>query len=137
MSSIEEKWAANEVKVALIKKFPGLFLAWNELSGRTVKKVMPLKDQKAVILALEDGGFTVAQNLDPAAYQILEGIEALRPDLQARVSEAYRALDEAIRTEKELARRARLEKIVGAIKANISEMPELKEEISRILRELS
>ncbi len=136
MSVIEEKWAANEEKVAFIKKFPGLFLAWLDASGKKIRKAIPLKDGVGTVLSMEDGSFTVAGKIDPTAHQILEGIQKLRPELESRYREAYRVLDQKVALDQEMTRRARLEKILGAIQNNMSELPELKEEIMKLLEKL-
>jgi hypothetical protein len=136
MSSIEQKWAANEVKTAFIKSFPGLFLSWSQCTGKRVDKIIPLKDGTGFVLSMEDGTFTVAGKIDPTIHQILEGIQALRPDLESRFLQAYRDLDEKIAQDKEMTRKARLEKILGAIQNNLAELPELKEEIAKLLKRL-
>lgn len=137
MSSIEQKWAANEVKTAFIKSFPGLFLSWSQCTGKRIVKIVPLRDGIGSVLLMEDGTFTVAGRIDPTIHQILEGIQALRPELESRFLQAYRDLDEKIALEKEMTRKARLEKILGAIQNNMAELPELKEEISKLLKRLS
>lgn len=136
MSSIQEKWAANEEKVAYVKQFPGLFLDWAESVGFKVKKVIPLSDRTGAVLSMSDGSFTVVQAIDPTVHQILEAIQALRPELETRYSEAYRTLDQKVARDRELARKARMEKILGAIRNNVSEIPELKGEIKELLEHL-
>jgi hypothetical protein len=136
MSTIEEKWAANEEKAAFIKTFPGLFLGWPEAVGRKIKKVVPLKDGLDAVLLMEDATFTVASKIDPAIHQIYEGIQAIRPELESRLSEAYHLLDKKVFKEKEMTRKARLEKILGAIRNNMAEIPELKEEIEKLIQGL-
>lgn len=134
MSSIEQKWAANEEKTAFIKTFPGLFLTWSKSIGKKVIKVIPLKDGTGSVLMMEDGAFTVAGRIDPTIHQIFEGIQSLRPELVSRFVQAYRELDEKVALDKEMTRKARLEKILGAIQNNMAEIPELKEEISKFLK---
>ncbi len=136
MSSIEQKWAANDEKTAFIKSFPGLFLSWSECLGKKVKEVVPLKDGAGAALMMEDGTFTVAPKADPTIHQILEAIRSLRPELESRLPEAYRKLDEKVALDKEMTRKARLEKILGAIQNNMAEIPELKEEITKLIRRL-
>jgi len=136
MSSIEQKWAANEEKTAFIKSFPGLFLDWSGCLGKKVKKAVPLKDGVGVALMMEDGAFTVAPKIDPPIHQMHEAIQSLRPELESRLPEAYRKLDEKAALDKEMTRQARLEKILGAIRNNMAEIPELKEEISKLMRQL-
>jgi hypothetical protein len=134
MSSIEQKWAANNEKTAFIKHFPGLLLNWPECLGKKVKKVVPLKDGVGVALMMEDGAFTVAPKIDPPIHQIYEAIQSFRPELESRLPEAYRTLDEKAAIDEEMTRKARLENILGAIRNNMAEMPELKEEIAKLMR---
>lgn len=136
MSSIEEKWAANDQKTAFIKVFPGLFLTWSDAPGKRINKVVSLKDGGGAVLLMEDGTFTVASKIDPTIHQIYEGIQTLRPELESRLSEAYRNLDKKVLQDKEMTRKARLEKILGAIQNNLAEIPELKEEIEKLIRSL-
>jgi len=136
MSSIEEKWAANQEKTAWIMSFPGLVRNWSECEGKRVKKTLPLKDGTGQVVMMDDGTFTVAARLDPTTHQILEGIQSLRPELESRLIEAYRKLDEKVEREKEMTRKARMEKILGAIRNNMSELPELKKEILDLIRRL-
>jgi hypothetical protein len=136
MSSIEEKWAANEEKTAAIKSFPGLFLNWSECLGKKIKKVVPLADGTGAALMMEDGNFTVAQKIDPTTHQILEVIQSFRPELESSLPEAYRKLDEKVALDKEMTRKARMEKILGAIRNNMAEIPELKEEITKLIKQL-
>jgi len=136
MSTIEQKWAANEEKTALIKSFPGLFLSWPKALDKKIIKIVPLKEKSGAVLMMEDGTFTVAPNIDPTTHQILEAIQSLRPELESRLSEVYGKLDEKVAKDKEMARRARMEKILGAIQNNMAEMPELKEEIGKLIRRL-
>jgi hypothetical protein len=136
MSSIKQKWAANEEKTAFIKSFPGLFLSWSECLGKKIKKVVSLKDGTGAALMMEDGSFTVAPKIDPIIHQILEVIQSLRPELASSRPEAYRKLDEKVAQDKEMTRKARLEKILGAIRNNLTEIPELKEEITKLISQL-
>ena len=136
MTSIEEKWAANDRKTAFIKTFPGLFLSWPEALGKKIKKVSPLKEGAGVVLMMEDETFTVVSKIDPAIHQIYEGILSLRPELEPHLSEAYRKLDEKVMEDKEMTRKARLEKILGAIRNNMAEIPELIEEVEKLVKEL-
>jgi len=136
-SSIEQKWAANEEKTAFIKTFPGLFFSWTESVGRKIKKVVPLKDGTGSVLLMEDTTFTVVSKIDPTIHQIYEGIQSLRPELESRLPEAYRNLDKKVFQDKEMSRKARLEKILGAIRNNMAEIPELKEEIEKLVRKQS
>ena len=41
----DEKWKANMEKVAYIKTFPALLHHWEQLAGKTIEAVTPLKSK--------------------------------------------------------------------------------------------
>jgi hypothetical protein len=74
--------------------------------------------------------------VEPAPADILRVLAVLRPLLEEHYREAYAQLDELAATDAELARQARMSNILGAIRNNIAQMPELYEQIPRLLDEL-
>jgi len=105
-------------------------------SNKEIAKVFPLKSGTGTVLAMEDGTFAVTSKIEPVIHEIYDAIQLLRPEMESIRPEAYRILDEKVALDKEMARKARLEKILGAIRNNISELPELKEEISKLMKQL-
>ena len=131
---VEEKWKANQEKVAYMKQFPGLTLSWNEIQGKTVEAVAPLPAKAgAAVLVFSDGSFTVAPALAPEPWELGEGLTAARRELEPKHREAYATYDRLVRQDKEALRAARLEKILGAIQNNLEQIPELKDRLRRLV----
>jgi hypothetical protein len=131
---VEAKWKANQAKVAFIKQFPGLTLAWTEMQGKTIEAVAPLQSKSgAAVLVFSDGSFTVAPPLAPQPWELTEGLTAARAMLEPKHPEAYVEYDRLARTDKEALRFARLEKILGAIENNLEQIPELKDRLRRLV----
>jgi hypothetical protein len=136
MSTIQEKWKANQAKVSHAKAFPGLLTSWESCAGKTILQAIPLEKRPGALLILSDHTFAVASRLDPLPGELLEGIRLAKPVLGAVYPEAYRELERWAETDRELTRRSRMENILGAIKNNISAIPELKKEITDLLSRL-
>lgn len=131
---VEEKWKANQEKVAYMKKFPGLTLAWNETQGKTVEAVAPLPAKAgAAVLVFSDGSFAVAPAPAPEPWDLGEGLAVARRHLEPKHPEAYAQYDRLVRQDKEALRAARLEKILGAIQNNLERIPELKDRLRRLV----
>jgi hypothetical protein len=132
--SPEEKWAANRAKVEFAMTFPGLIREWNDARGKTVDAVVDCGDARAVIFT--DGSFALipSRELDPAT--VVAVLAAARPRLEPVHPDAYAALDRLAARDRELARRARLENILGAIRHNATDIPELKDAVRRLAASL-
>ena len=137
MSTIEEKWQANQAKVAFVKQFPGLLTDWDRCQGKTIKRVMPLTKSQGAVLLMGDGTFTVVPKLSPDPVELQEGLATAKNELKDRYAQAYAELERLTARDRELTRRSRLEKILGAIQNNISDIPELKQELKKLLDRLS
>jgi hypothetical protein len=134
--AVEEKWKANQAKVAYMKRFPGLLTAWTELRGKTINAVTPLPSKAgAAVLVCSDGSFAVAPALAPEPWELKEALGCARPLLEPAHRAAYEEYDRLARTDQEALRAARLEKILGAIQNNVAQIPELKERLRRLVKE--
>lgn len=132
--AVEEKWKANQEKVAFMKRFPGLLGAWEHTRGKTIEAVKPLTAKPdAAVLVFSDGTFTVAAPIKPEPHELGDGLKAARPELEARHREAYAEWDRLVRRDQEALRAARAEKIIGAIQNNLEQIPELKDRIRRLV----
>ncbi len=129
--SPEAKWEANRAKVAFAMTFPGRLLDWKDAQGKTVEGVVP--SPEATVVLFTDGTFALAavRELDPAA--VVSALAAARPRLERAHADAYETLDRLDRRDRDMARRARLEKILGAIRHNAVEIPELKDAVRRLV----
>lgn len=133
---VEEKWKANQAKVAYMKKFPGLVPAWGKARGKTIVTVTPLPSKKdAAVLGFSDGTFAVAPPLAPEPWELAEALAAARSDLEPRHRAAYAEYDRLVNKDREALRAARLEKILGAIRNNLDQIPELKDRIRQLVKE--
>jgi hypothetical protein len=128
--SPEEKWAANRAKVEFAMTFPGLIREWKDARGKTVDAVIDCADVRAVIFT--DGAFALvpSRELDPAT--VVAALAAARPLLERVHAEAYATLDRLAARDRELGRRARLGNILGAIRHNAEDIPELKDAVRRL-----
>ncbi len=134
--AVEEKWKANQEKVAFMKKFPGLVLAWSKSRGKTIESVTPLPSKKdAAVLGFSDGTFAVAPPLAPEPWELKEALMAARNVLEPQHREAYAEYDRLAKKDQEALRAARLEKIVGAIQNNLEQIPELKDRLRQLVKE--
>ncbi|WP_447980300.1 hypothetical protein [Candidatus Nitrospira bockiana] len=133
---VEEKWKANQAKVAFMKRFPGLTLTWDALAGKTVQSVTPLPSKPgAAVLVFQDGSFTVVPPLAPEPWELTEALTAARAVLEPRHGEAFAEYDRLVRADKEALRTARLEKILGAIQNNLEQIPELKDRLRELVKD--
>lgn len=132
----DEKWKANMEKVAYMKAFPGLLHHWTQLAGKTVDTVMPLKSKDgAAVLICTDGSFMVLPPLTVEPFQLGEALQTSRPYLETTHREAYAVYDHLIKKDKDTQRTARLENILGAIRNNMEQIPELKDRLRDLVKE--
>lgn len=133
---VEEKWKANQEKVAFMKQFPGLTGVWEQTKGKTIEAVEPLPSVPgAVTLVFTDGSFVVAPPLAPQPMELGEGLKAARKSLEPKHPQAYQEYDRLVKKDKDALKSARLEKILGAIQNNLGQIPELKDRIKQLVKE--
>jgi hypothetical protein len=134
--SVEEKWKANQEKVAFTKQFPGLTLDWKTCEGKTVLAVIPLTGrQGAAVVVFSDGAFTVVPPLAPEPWELGQALVDARAQLEPRHKAAYVEYDRLAKKDKDALKSARLEKIVGAIQNNLEQIPELKDRLKALVKE--
>ena len=136
MANNEEKWRANQEKVAFLKRFPGLVHTWEEVQGQTVQSIIPLKSEATLsVLVMTNGNFTIAHAPETEPKYLREGIETARPTLEHIHPEAFAQYSILADRDKEATRTARLENILGAIENNLEQIPELKDRIRSLVQE--
>ena len=134
--AVEEKWKANQEKVAFTKQFPGLTLDWKACEGKTVQAVVPLTGrQGAAVIVFRDGSFVVVPPLSPEPWELGQALLDARSQLEPTHQTAYATFDRLARKDKDALKAARLEKIVGAIQNNLEQIPELKERLKELVKE--
>jgi hypothetical protein len=134
--SVEEKWKANQEKVAFTKQFPGLTLDWQACAGKTVAAVTPLTGKAgAAVVVFTDGSFTVVPPLTPEPWELGQALVDARAQLEPKHRAAYAEYDRLAKKDKDALKSARLEKIVGAIQNNLEQIPELKDRLKELVKE--
>ena len=132
----DEKWKANMEKVAYMKAFPGLLRTWDQLIGKTVEIVLPLKSKTgSAAVICTDGSFIVVPLLCAEPYELGEALQAGRGYLEPKHPEAYAGYDRLLKKDQEAQRTARLENILGAIQNNVEQIPELKDRLAQLVKE--
>ncbi|MFQ6672654.1 MAG: hypothetical protein ACE5KY_05090 [Candidatus Tectimicrobiota bacterium] len=135
MSYIKEKWEANAEKMAFAKTFPGRQMAWEAAVGKTVEAVVPVPTgEESVTLIFTDGDFLVAPKLKDTPKEMLLALAEAKPVLVRFHPEAYERLGALVERDRELTRRARMERIVDAVRNNLETMPELKAALLEVLQ---
>lgn len=89
------------------------------------------------VVIFSDGTFVVAAPPDIEPADLISALLTARPFLETHHANAYETLDQYIASDKETQRMARLENIMGAIRNNLPQIPELKDELRRFLEEKS
>lgn len=134
--AVEEKWKANQEKVAFTKQFPGLTLDWPACQGKTVQAVVPLTGkQGAAVVVFTDGAFTIVPPLTPEPWELGQALVDARALLEPTHPEAYAQYDRLVKKDRDALKSARVEKIVGAIQNNVEQIPELKERLKELVKE--
>jgi hypothetical protein len=132
----EEKWKANFEKVAFMKQFPGLLENWESLEGKTIQAVIPLKGKPgAAAMIFDDGTFIVVPPMATEPYELGETLMLARRLLEPKHQTAYIEYDRLVKKDKEALKSARLEKIIGAIRNNLEQIPELKLRLKELVKE--
>lgn len=132
----DDKWKANMEKVAFLKAFPGFLHNWEALAGKTIEAVTPLKSKSGTAaVVFTDGSLIVAPALVAEPYELGEALQASRPYLEPKHREAYVGYDQLVKKDKDAQRSARLENILGAIRNNMEQIPELKDRLKELVKE--
>lgn len=134
--AVDEKWKANLEKVAFMKQFPGLLGKWEDLSGKTIEAILPLKGkQGAFAMVFTDGTFTVAPPMATEPYELGETLAVARRYIEPKHRASYVEYDRLVTKDREALKSARLEKIIGAIQNNLEQIPELKDRLKELVQE--
>ncbi|MBX9659513.1 MAG: hypothetical protein K2X00_13160 [Nitrospiraceae bacterium] len=134
--AVEEKWKANQEKVAFAKQFPGLTLDWKSCEGKTVQAVLPLTGkQGAAVIVYTDGAFTIVPPLAPEAWEFGQALIDARTHLEPKHQAAYVEYDRLAKKDKDALKSARVDKIIGAIENNLEQIPELKDRLKALVKE--
>lgn len=131
ISKTEEKWKINRQKNEFARSIPCKISPDNTLKVIHKTHLNCAKDIELCIY--ETHTFSLS---NPDAFEdaqiVIETVELVRPYLEQQYPEFYQEYDKWVELDKEATRKARLEKILGAIANNMAEIPELKEEIIKL-----
>jgi len=134
--AVEEKWKANQEKLAFTKRFPGLTLDWHTCAGKTVQAVVSLTGkQGAAVVVFTDGSFTITPPLAPEAWEFGQALLDARAYLESKHQTAYEEYDRLAKRDKDALKSARADKIIGAIENNLEQIPELKARLKALVKE--
>ncbi|MCC6139657.1 MAG: hypothetical protein IT389_03475 [Nitrospira sp.] len=134
--AVEEKWKANQEKVAFTKQFPGLTLDWQTCTNKTVQAVVALTGkQGASVVVFTDGSFTIVPPLAPEAWEFGQALLDARAYLESKHQTAYAEYDRLAQKDKDALKSARADKIIGAIENNLEQIPELKDRLKALVKE--
>ena len=132
----DEKWKANMEKVAFLKAFPSFLHNWDALAGKTVEAVTPLKSKAgAAAVVFTDGSLTVPPAPAAEPYELGEALQISRRYLESKHRDAYARYDQLVENDRAAQRSARLENILGAIRNNMDQIPELKDRLKELVKE--
>lgn len=133
---IDDKWRLNRKKNEFAKSCPGFLTSLSDAQGKTVEKVISLtKEGDSVILFT--GGFFLIGSFGPVMPpEFLETLNLLREFIEPVYPDFYRELDRMSTEDRELSRLAKLENILGAIRNNAKNLPELKEALKKAISDL-
>ena len=118
-------------KFAYLEAFPGLLRCWDEVAGKTIASVVTAEEE--CIIVFTDGCFLVARPGPVSGDALLKAVEAARSALSTHQADAFAELDRRAAAEGEAMRLARMEKVLGAVETNLPRVPELREELRRLL----
>jgi len=118
-------------KAEHVLAFPGLLRSWVEAAGKRVERVV--KHADVCLVVFDDGCSLVARSGPDRADDLLAVLQAARGALEPHQAAAYAELDRLAAAEREAMRLARMEKVLGAVETNLPQVPELREELKRLL----
>jgi hypothetical protein len=118
-------------KQRYVLEFPGRLAGWAQAPGKTVETVVEAACGSVVLFT--DGTFVVTATPIEGTEPLLEALQAARDCLGRHHAGALTELDHRISAEREAMRLARVEKVVGAVETNLTNSPELREQLAKLL----
>jgi|GEM_PF-263122 len=130
----EAALARRKEKLEFARAFPGMLTDWARAAGRTVKRVC--QAPAAAVLFFTDGSFLIARPDTLSNDELLNTLDAVREELQQAQPAGFAELQRKIDAEREAMRKARMEKVLGAVETNLPAIPELRAELRLLLERL-
>jgi hypothetical protein len=129
----EEAMEKRKARLAFVRDFPGRLESWAEAAGKRVAQVHTGPNATSLIL-FHDGTFLVtgawAGPPDDLQTLLLDARSVIEPFQPA----AYAQLDMFRGEEAEAMRLGRMEKVVGAVQNNLTQIPELRAALLALLQ---
>jgi len=133
---IDDKWRLNRKKNDFARSCPALLTSLSDAQGKTVERVIPLTKQGDSVILFKGGFFLIGSFGPVMPPELLEGLNLLREFIEPVFPDFYRELDRMSIEDRELSRLAKLENILGAIRNNAKNLPELKDALRKALLDL-
>jgi hypothetical protein len=127
----EEAMARRKERQAFVSRFPGRLHRWEECAGKTIQRVSSAGSGR--VLLFEDGSFLVAAEWSGSPDDLQAVLMEARSLLEPAQPAGYAELDRLRSEEAEAMRLGRMEKIVGAVRTNLPQIPELREALQATL----
>lgn len=129
----EEAMEKRKARLAFVRDFPGRLDSWADAAGKRVAQVHSGPDATNLVL-FHDGTFLVTRAWagppDDLQTLLLDARSVIEPSQPS----AYAQLDKLRGEEAEAMRLGRMEKVVGAVRNNLTEIPELREALLELLQ---
>ncbi len=124
-------------KYEFARSFPGLLASWAEAGGKVVHGCIASGPSGEITLVcFTDGTIIPALQRTLTQDELLGALLAAHDVLASFHPEAAAELAHRVRSEREAMRKARMEKVLGAVETNMPEIPELRDELLRLLERL-
>ena len=120
----EEKWKANQQKVAHLRRFPGLLTEWGQTTGSTIEQIIPIPNSSEdCVILLSQGKFAIAPPAHQEPQMLTAGLLTARPHLESLHPEAFQEYDRLTGIDQEAGRQARLGIFSMRLIITLSEFP--------------
>ena len=118
---------------AFLTEFPGRLLSLEQAVGKVVLSTWGEGSDRLVLFA--DGTFFLASDWAGSLDELQDLLLKVRSLVEPHQREAFAALEALQAEETEAMRLGRMEKILGAVAANLPQIPELREALLGLLGE--
>jgi diglucosylglycerate octanoyltransferase len=129
----EEAMERRKARIAFILAFPGRLERWEQAVGKSVAHVQTGAGGATLVL-FGDGTFLVAGPWTGAPDELQALLSDARAALEPHQPDAYAQLDALQAAEAEAMRLGRMEKVLGAVRNNLPQIPELREALLELLQ---
>jgi diglucosylglycerate octanoyltransferase len=129
----EEAMERRKERMAFVRAFPGRLESWEEAIGKRIVHVRTGSGGATLVL-FADGTFLLAGDWAGAPDDLQALLRDARPALEPHQPAAYAQLDALLAAEAEAMRLGRMEKVIGAVRTNLPNIPELREALLELLQ---